>query len=177
MLAQLDSNPLFHRMEERVSSPVWRAGTAASPFVGALKKSGPISGATVQRGRKAGSQGRLCKVSFCKAERRFGSCREQWVVVKVISSKRPLLLFRIYALPEPKEFVTTPCDLHHGKLLSQHGLKTDIELCEEWGHESRECAEMHIAAHWLQSTAFSFPFEVKTRRTIWRGQAKSLVSC
>jgi len=31
---------------------------------GQHKKSGPISGATIQRGRKAGSQGRLCKVSF-----------------------------------------------------------------------------------------------------------------
>src|SRR5579864_1640085 len=94
-----------------------------------FKKSGPISGATVQRGRKAGSQGRLCKVSFRKAERRFGSCREQWVLVKVISSMRPLLLFRIYALAEPKESVTSPCDPRHAKLLSCHGLKMDIELC------------------------------------------------
>src|SRR6266581_5572627 len=28
------------------------------------QKSGPIPGATIQRGRKAGSQGRLCKMSF-----------------------------------------------------------------------------------------------------------------
>src|SRR5438445_5250224 len=146
MLAQLDSNPVFHRepvhreMERRAASPVWRAGTPASPCCGSAngqrlttndcsKKSGPISGATVQRGRKAGSQGRLCKVSFGKTERRFGSCREQWVVVKVISSMRPLLLLRIYALPEPKEFVTSPCDPRHAKLLSWHGLKMDIELC------------------------------------------------
>jgi len=48
------------------------------------KKSGPISGTAVQRGRKAGSQGRLCKMSLWQAERLFGSCRELWVVVKVI---------------------------------------------------------------------------------------------
>src|ERR1700745_3121481 len=121
-------------MEGRASSPVWRAGRPPLHIVGVpttdhcSKKSGPISGATVQRGRKAGSQGRLCKVSFRKAERRFGSCREQWVLVKVISSMRPLLLFRIYALREPKEFVTSSCDLRHAKLLSCHGLKMDLKL-------------------------------------------------
>jgi len=93
------------------------------------KKVAPFLGPLIKEAEKAGSQGRLCKVSFLKAERRFGSCREQWVLVKVISSMRPLLLFRIYALPEPKESVTSPCDPRHAKLLSCHGLKMDIELC------------------------------------------------
>jgi hypothetical protein len=86
-------------------------------------------------------------VSLRKAERRFGSCREQWVVVKVISSKRPLLLFRIYALPEPKEFVTTPCDLGHAKVLWCRDLKIEFKLRCGRADRIRFVSKMHIAAH------------------------------
>jgi hypothetical protein len=161
-------------MEGRASSPAWRAGrpplhcvrqrpTTALKTNDCSKKSGPISEATIQRGRKAGSQGRLCKVSFCKAERRFGSCREQWVVVKVISSKRPLLLIRIYALPEPKEFVTTRCDARHRKCFWRQGLKLDQYLRKLFCLQTREAGKMHNAAHSLQSTASHFRLQTQCK--------------
>src|SRR5215470_6051536 len=59
-------------------------GTSSLRPCGHKEKAAPWTGATIQRGRKAGSQGRLCKVSLWQAERPFGSCRELCVVVKVM---------------------------------------------------------------------------------------------
>jgi hypothetical protein len=70
-------------------------------------------------------------------------------------------LFRIYALPEPKDFVTPPCDHRHGKLLSRRELKIDTELHFALGTANGHRAEVHIAAHWLQSTASLFHSIVK----------------
>ena len=83
-------------------------------------------------------------------------------MVKVITCKRPLLLLRIYALPKPKDFVTGSWDEPHGKLLSRHGLKMDIELRSALVNETGGRRKVHIAAHWLQSTAFS---KVKTHQS------------
>jgi hypothetical protein len=47
------------------------------------------------------------------------------------------------------------------KLLSCHGLKMDIELCRELAKNSPDGGEMHIAAHWLQSTASLFHSKVR----------------